>query len=140
MSTTEITKIDSKTSTHKTKSKKIKKNIPYGRIYLYTTRNNTIITFTDERGNPHAWSSAGVVGFKGSRRSTQFAGQKAAEDLNTKIAKYGVKEVDVWISGIGIAKQMALRALAGSTYKILSLRDYTPIKFGGVKPRKRPRK
>jgi small subunit ribosomal protein S11 len=120
--------------------KKAKKTIARGRIYLNTSYNNTIITFTDATGDVYAWSSSGTVGFKGSRKSTPYAGQKAAEDLNNKIAKYNVQEVDVFIAGAGAAKQLTLKELANGGYKILSLIDNTPVRMGGVRPRKKPRK
>lgn len=129
-----------KSKTEKKVVKKSKKSISKGRIYLNTTYNNTIITFTDEFGQPYASSSAGVVGFKGSRKSTPYAGQKAAEDLNNKISKYNVQEVDVFISGAGAAKQLALRELGNGGYRILSLVDNNPIRIGGTRPRKKPRK
>lgn len=128
-----------KTESTKKASKK-KESISKGRIYLNTTYNNTIITFTNEFGDVKAWSSAGIAGFKGSRRSTPFAGQKAAEDLNNKIQKFALKEVDIFINGAGVAKQLALRELGNGGYKISTLIDNTPVRFGGTKPRKKPRK
>jgi small subunit ribosomal protein S11 len=122
------------------KLKKQKKTVSKGRIYLNTSYNNTIITFTDEIGNVCAWSSSGIVGFKGSKKSTPYAGQKAAENLNGKIAKFNVQEVDVFIKGAGAAKQLALKELGNGGYKIQTLIDNTPIQFGGCKPRKKPRK
>jgi small subunit ribosomal protein S11 len=80
------------------------------------------------------------MGFKGSRKSTPYAGQRAAEDLNGKISKYNVQEVDIYISGAGAAKQLALRELGNGGYRILSLIDNNPIRIGGTKPRKKPRK
>lgn len=129
-----------KKDTAKKTVKKAKRNVPKGNIYLNTTYNNTIITFTDTEGRVLAWSSTGIVGFKGSRKSTPYAGQKAAEDLNNKISKYSVQEVDVYIKGPGVAKQQALKELANGGYKILSLIDNTPIRMGGTRPRKKPRK
>lgn len=120
--------------------KKIRKNIKRGRIYVNTTYNNTILTLTDERGDVLAWSSAGVVGFKGSRKSTPYAGQKSAEDLNKKIAKFGVQEVDVFVKGAGAAKQLTLKELFNGGYRILSLIDNNPVRMGGTRPRKKPRK
>lgn len=129
-----------KTEKKATKSKKVRKTVAKGRIYLNTTYNNTIITFTDEAGHALAWSSSGVVGFAGSRKSTPYAGQRAAEDLNNKISKFGVQEVDVYISGAGAAKQLALRELGNGGYRILSLIDNNRVRMGGTKPRKKPRK
>lgn len=128
------------TSVNKKSKKGEKKSFHFGRIYLFTSFNNTILTFTDEKGHPKAWSSAGVAGFKGARKSTPFAGQKAAEDLNNKISRFNVKEVDVYLKGPGMAKQLTLKELANGGYRINSLRDITPIKFGGTTPRKQPRK
>jgi small subunit ribosomal protein S11 len=129
-----------KKDTVKKAPKKAKKTVAKGNIYLNTTYNNTIISFTDSEGRVLAWSSAGVVGFKGSRKSTPYAGQKAAEDLNNKIAKFSVQEVDVFIKGPGVAKQQALKELSNGAYRILSLIDNTPVKMGGTRARKKPRK
>lgn len=129
-----------KESTTKKVKKQKKVSIPKGRIYLNTSYNNTIMTFTNTNGEVKAWSSAGVVGFKGSRKSTPYAGQKAAEDLNNKMAKYNVQEVEVFLAGAGAAKQLALKELANGGYKILNLVDATPVKFGGTRARKKPRK
>lgn len=133
-------KLTKKSKNTSKKVKKTKKNINKGKIYMYTSYNNTILTFTDENGDVLAWSSAGVVGFKGSKKSTPYAGQKAAEDLNNKIAKYNVQEVDVYIKGPGAAKQSALRELANGGYRIAALIDANPVRMGGTRPRKKPRK
>jgi small subunit ribosomal protein S11 len=134
---------DKKTTKAKTAAKtvkKTKKTVSKGSIYMNTTYNNTIITFTDQEGRVLAWSSGGVVGFKGSRKSTPYAGQRAAEDLNNKLSKFNVQEVDVYIKGPGVAKQLALRELGNGGYRINSLIDNTPFRMGGTKPRKKPRK
>lgn len=120
--------------------KKVKKNITKGRIYVHTSYNNTILTFTDERGDVLAWSSSGCVGFKGSRKSTPYAGQRAAEDLNSKISRFNVQEVDIYIKGAGAAKQLALKELGNGGYRILTLIDNNPVRMGGIKSRKKPRK
>ena len=122
------------------KVKKIKKVVSKGRIYMHSSYNNTILTFTDQNGDVCAWSSSGIMGFKGGRRATPYAGQKAAEDLNNKMSKYNVQEVDVYIEGGGVAKQLTLKELGNGGYKILSLIDNTPVKMGGCRPRKSPRK
>ena len=116
-----------------TKVKKVKKNVHKGRIYMHTS-------YTDEYGDVLAWSSSGIVGFKGSKKSTPYAGQKAAEDLNNKISRFNVKEVDIYIKGGGAAKQLALKELANGGYRISSLIDSNPVRMGGTRPRKRPRK
>lgn len=131
---------NSKIKTEKKVVKKAKKAFSKGRLYVNTSYNNTILTFTDEIGNVCAWSSAGIVGFKGARRSTPYAGQKAAEDLNNKIGKFNVQEVDVYIKGAGIAKQLVLKELGNGNYKIVNLIDNNPVRMGGVKPRKKPRR
>jgi small subunit ribosomal protein S11 len=124
----------------KPQAKKAKRSISKGRIYIKTTYNNTLMTFTDEAGKPYAFSSSGAVGFKGSRKSTPYAGQRAAEDLNNKIAKFNVQEVDVYLSGAGAAKQLALREIGNGGYRIANLIDNNPVKMGGTRPRKKPRK
>lgn len=129
-----------KENTKTTQAKKVKKTVAKGNIYLTTSYNNTIITFSDAEGRVVAWSSAGIVGFKGSRKSTPYAGQRAAEDLNNKISKFGVQEVDIYVKGPGVAKQLALKELGSGNYRITSLIDNTPFRFGGTKPRKKPRK
>jgi small subunit ribosomal protein S11 len=121
-------------------TKKIKKSVHKGRIYMHTSYNNTILTFTDDQGHVLAWSSSGVVGFKGSRKSTPYAGQRAAEDLNNKITKFNVQEVDVYIKGAGAAKQLALRELGNGGYRVLTIIDNNGIRMGGTLPRKKPRK
>src|SRR5690349_15536107 len=104
-----------KTKKVEKKVKKQKKSVAKGRIYVNTSYNNTILTFTDETGAPYAWSSSGIVGFKGSKKSTPYAGQKAAADLNSKIAKFNVQEVDVFIAGGGAAKQLTLKELGNGS-------------------------
>lgn len=138
---TEKTEKSAKTTKKVSKvTKKVKKNITKGRIYIHTSYNNTILTFTDDRGDVLAWSSSGGVGFKGSRKSTPYAGQRAAEDLNNKITRFGVQEVDVFIKGAGAAKQLALKELSNGGYRILTIVDNNPIRMGGIKSRKKPRR
>lgn len=140
MADTKKTATKTKTKKVETKVKKVKKNVHKGRIYMHTSYNNTILTFTDENGDVLAWSSSGIVGFKGSRKSTPYAGQKAAEDLNNKISRFNVQEVDIYIKGGGAAKLLALKELANGGYRISSLIDSNPVRMGGTKPRKKPRK
>jgi len=122
------------------KVKRVKKSVSKGSIYVHASYNNTILTFIDTNGDVKAASSSGVVGFKGSRKSTPYAGQRAAEDLNNKMSRLNVQEVDVYIKGAGAAKQLTLKELGNGSYKILTLIDNTPVKMGGCKPRKKPRK
>ena len=119
--------------------KKVKKNITSGIVHVNATFNNTLITITDVQGNVVSWSSAGAQGFKGSRKSTPFAAQIAAEDAGRKAQDYGMKELDVKIKGPGSGREAALRALQGIGYTIKSIKDITPIPHNGARPRKRRR-
>ncbi len=120
--------------------KKEKVRITKGRAYVASTFNNTIVTLTDISGNVLASSSAGVVGFKGARKSTPFAASRVAEDAVLKSQKYGLSDVDVFISGPGMGRQMAVKSLKSSGLKILSLSDITPIPHNGCRAKKQPRK
>ena len=122
----------------KTKQK-IKKTITNGIVHIVSSFNNTIITITDESGNALAWSSAGLKGFKGSRKSTPFAAQIAAEDVGNKAKEYGVKSLKVEVSGPGSGRESALRSLQSIGYIISSIKDVTPIPHNGCRPRKRRR-
>jgi small subunit ribosomal protein S11 len=123
----------------KSTKKKIKKNIPVGGAYIQSSFNNTIITITDPRGNVVSWSSGGVVGFKGSRKSTPFAAQLAAENAAKKAIENGMKTVDVYVKGPGAGREAALRALQGAGLKIHLIKDVTPIPHNGCRPPKRRR-
>ena len=119
--------------------KKVKKNIPVGEAHIQSSFNNTIITITDPQGNVVSWSSGGVVGFKGSRKSTPFAAQLAAENAAKKAIESGLKTVDVFIKGPGAGREAALRALQSAGLKIHLIRDVTPIPHNGCRPPKRRR-
>jgi len=125
--------------TKRSTKKKIKKNIPIGEAYIQSSFNNTIITITDPQGNVVSWSSGGVVGFKGSRKSTPFAAQLAAENAAKKAMENGLKTVDVFIKGPGAGREAALRALQGAGLKIHLIKDVTPIPHNGCRPPKRRR-
>ncbi|MCX5799322.1 MAG: 30S ribosomal protein S11 [Proteobacteria bacterium] len=125
--------------TKKSGKKKLKKSIPIGEAYIQSSFNNTIITITDPQGNVVAWSSGGVVGFKGSRKSTPFAAQLAAENAAKKAMENGMKTVDVFIKGPGAGREAALRALQSAGLKIHLIRDITPIPHNGCRPPKRRR-
>ena len=116
-----------------------KKNIATGVAHVNSTFNNTLITISDVQGNTIAWSSAGTMGFKGSRKSTPFAAQMAAEDAGKKAAEHGVKSVDVEVRGPGSGRESALRALQTVGFTVNSIRDVTPIPHNGCRPRKRRR-
>ena len=123
----------------KTGKKKIRKSIPIGEAYIQSSFNNTIITITDPQGNVVAWSSGGVVGFKGSRKSTPFAGAQAAKDAMEKARKFGVREIDVYIKGPGPGKETAVKALASAGMRITTLKDMTKFPHDGCRPKKRRR-
>ncbi len=125
--------------TRKTGKKKVKKNIPVGQVYIQSSFNNTIITITDPQGNVVSWSSGGVVGFKGSRKSTPFAAQLAAENAARKALENGMKTVDVFVKGPGAGREAALRALQSTGLKVHLIRDVTPIPHNGCRPPKRRR-
>jgi len=128
--------------TKKTKTKtktKVKRKVSTGVAHVLSSFNNTIITISDESGNTLAWSSAGHKGFKGSRKSTPFAAQIAAEDVGTKAKEYGLKSLRVEVSGPGSGRESALRSLQSVGYIITSIKDVTPIPHNGCRPRKRRR-
>ena len=114
-----------------------RKNITNGIAHVNSTFNNTMITISDVQGNTIAWSSAGTLGFKGSRKSTPFAAQMAAEDAGKKAAEHGVKSIDVEVRGPGSGRESALRALQSVGFSVTSIRDVTPIPHNGCRPRKR---
>lgn len=116
-----------------------KKNISSGVAHVNATFNNTMITITDAQGNALAWSSAGTMGFKGSRKSTPFAAQMAAEDAGKKAQEHGMKILEVEVCGPGSGRESALRALQAVGFQITSIRDVTPIPHNGCRPRKRRR-
>ena len=121
------------------KKKKVKRNITSGIAYVYSTFNNTIISIADESGNVISWSSAGSKGFKGSRKSTPYAAQVAADDAALKAAEYGLKNIDVEVKGPGSGRETALRALQARGFKILSIKDTSPIAHNGCRPPKKRR-
>ena len=119
--------------------RKPKKNIPVGQAHIKTSFNNTIVSLTDREGNVIAWESAGGAGFKGSRKSTPYAAQMAAEDAGRKAAEHGVRTLEVNISGPGSGRESALRALQAVGMTITTIRDVTPIPHNGCRPPKRRR-
>lgn len=120
-------------------TKKVKKNISNGVVHIQSTFNNTIVSITDTAGNVLAWSSSGVQGFKGSRKSTPFASQLAAEDAAKKAMEHGMKSVEVYIKGPGAGRESALRALQAVGFNVLKIRDVTPVPHNGCRPPKRRR-
>ena len=128
-----------KTKVIKVVKKKIKKNITNGVAYVNATFNNTIITIADDGGNVIAWSSAGSKGFKGSRKSTPYAAQIAADDAATKAQEHGLKILTVKLKGPGAGRETALRALQSRGFKILTIKDITPMPHNGSRPPKKRR-
>jgi small subunit ribosomal protein S11 len=119
--------------------KRERKNIASGVAHVSATFNNTMITITDAQGNAIAWSSAGTMGFKGSRKSTPYAAQVAAEDAAKKAMEHGMRTLEVEVSGPGSGRESALRALQSAGFTVTSIRDVTPIPHNGCRPRKRRR-
>ena len=123
----------------RTKKKKEKKNIPTGVAHIKATFNNTLVTITDPAGNVISWSSAGVQGFKGSRKGTPFAAQLAAQDAARKAMDHGMRNVDVFVRGPGAGREAALRALQTAGLSVNLIRDVSPIPHNGCRPPKRRR-
>lgn len=123
----------------KSRKKKDKKNVPVGVAHIQSTFNNTIVTITDPRGNTIAWSSSGIQGFKGSRKSTPYAAQTAAEDAAKKAMEHGMRTVEVFVKGPGSGREAALRALQTAGFQVTLIRDVTPIPHNGCRPPKRRR-
>ena len=121
------------------KKKKVKKNIPNGIAYVLSTFNNTIISISDTEGNVVSWASAGQKGFKGSRKSTPYAAQVAADSAAAKALEYGMKTLNVEIKGPGSGRETALRALQARGFRILSIKDTTPMPHNGTRPPKKRR-
>ena len=122
------------------KKRKVKRNVEQGRIYIKATFNNTIMTITDVQGNAIEWSSTGVHGFKGSRKSTPFAARVAADDALKKAVESGMKSVDVFVKGPGSGRESALRAISAiEDMRITSINDITPVPHNGCRPPKQRR-
>ena len=119
--------------------RRVKKSIPNGKVYIQSTFNNTLITITDNRGNVIAWDSAGTSGFTGSRKSTAFAAQRAAENVAQKGKNNGLRQVEVYVSGPGAGREAAIRSLQGAGILVTSIKDVTPIPHNGCRPPKRRR-
>lgn len=119
--------------------KKEKKNISNGVVHIQSTFNNTIITITDTAGNVISWSSSGIMGFKGSRKSTPFAAQLTAEDASKKAMEHGLKNVEVYVKGPGAGRESALRSLQAAGFNVTLIKDVTPVPHNGCRPPKRRR-
>lgn len=121
------------------RKKRERKTIPVGNVYIHSTFNNTLVTFTDPRGNVIAWGSAGTAKFKGSRKGTPYAAQLAAEDTARRAMEYGIRRVDILVKGPGSGREAAIRALQAAGLVISSIRDVTPIPHNGCRPPKKRR-
>ena len=132
-------KTDDKAEKSAPRKKKERKNVTTGVAHVNSTFNNTIVTITDAQGNTLAWSTAGNMGFKGSRKSTPYAAQIAAEEAGKKAKEHGVKTLEVLVKGPGSGRESALRALQSVGFIINSIVDITPVPHNGCRPRKRRR-
>lgn len=122
------------------RKKKAKRSVPYGQMHIYATFNNTIITFTDNNGGKLTGSSAGACGFRGSKKGTAYAAQVAAEKAGAAAKQlHGLSKVDVFIKGIGLGREAAVRSLSGLDIQVESIKDVTGVPHGGVRPRKQRR-
>ena len=119
--------------------KKVKKNVTEGIAHIHASFNNTIITITDRQGNALSWATSGGAGFKGSRKSTPFAAQVAAEECAKKAMEHGVRQVSVYVNGPGSGRESAVRAIQAAGIKVTMIRDVTPIPHNGCRPKKRRR-
>ena len=128
-----------KTSASSAKRRKTRRNVTVGVAHIRATFNNTTVTITDTKGDTLCWSSSGTTGFKGSRKSTPFAGQMAAQQAAEKAVKFGVKEVDVKVKGPGSGRESAITALQAAGLTIKSIEDVTPLPHNGCRPKKRRR-
>ncbi|MDO4574911.1 MAG: 30S ribosomal protein S11 [Planctomycetia bacterium] len=122
-----------------TKKKKIRRNVTSGTVHIKATFNNTIVTITDTKGDTLCWATAGNSGFKGSRKSTPFAGQLAAQQAAEKAIKFGLKDVDVRVKGPGSGRESAITALEAAGLTVKSIEDVTPLPHNGCRPAKRRR-
>ena len=124
---------------YKPRKRKVKKNVPEGIAYIHSTFNNTIVTISDKEGNAISWASAGTLGFKGSKKSTPFAGGMSAEAAGKAAVEMGMKKVAVKVKGLGASRETAIRSLQTAGLEITSITDVTPIPHNGCRPPKRPR-
>ncbi len=123
----------------KSKKKKVRRNVAVGIVYIKASFNNTTVTVTDTKGDTLCWASAGTSGFKGSRKSTPFAGQCAAQQAADKAKKFGIKDVDVRVNGPGSGRESAITALQSAGVNIKSIEDITPMPHNGCRPCKKRR-
>lgn len=122
--------------TKKVTKKKQKRSVPNGQVHVQASFNNTIVSFTDNKGNVLAWSSSGSSGFKGSRKGTAYAAQLACENAAEKVKPYGMKQANVFVKGIGQGREAAVRALMNTDINVTSIKDVTGVPHNGCRPRK----
>src|ERR1700722_15323883 len=134
-----MAKAPAKASKKKSFKKKEKKNVPFGIVHIQASFNNTIVTFTDPIGNVLAWSSSGSLGFRGSRKGTPFAAQQASLTAANKVKEYGLRSVEVRVSGPGSGRESAVRALSTAGIDVRHIKDTTPIPHNGCRPPKKRR-
>ncbi|MBR6238853.1 MAG: 30S ribosomal protein S11 [Lachnospiraceae bacterium] len=123
----------------KVTKKRVKKNVEHGQAHIQASFNNTIVTLTDDQGNALSWASAGGLGFRGSKKSTPYAAQMAAETATKAAIVHGLKKVDVFVKGPGSGREAAIRALQANGLQVESIRDVTPVPHNGCRPPKRRR-
>lgn len=124
------------TAEKKKKSKKIRRQILKGKAFVKSTYNNTIVSLTDMHGGLLAWSSAGLLGFKGAKKATTFAAAQVVNDVNEKVQKYGLKDIEVYVKGVGSGRESAIRTLAQKGFNLVMIKDQTPIPHNGCRPKK----
>ena len=124
---------------YKSRKRKVKKNIPEGQAHIHSTFNNTIVTITDMNGNALSWASAGGMGFKGSRKSTPYAAQTAADTAAKAAMEHGLREVECYVKGPGAGREAAIRSLQAAGLEVSMIKDVTPIPHNGCRPPKRRR-
>lgn len=120
----------------KKKKRKFRRQVQKGRAYVKSTYNNTMVSLTDMHGGLLAWSSAGLLGFKGAKKATTFAAAQVVNDVNEKVQKYGLKDIDVFVRGVGSGREAAVRALAQKGFNLTMIKDITPIPHNGCRPKK----
>jgi len=135
----EETNAKTTTSSKVVKKKKAVKQVPHGRAYIQASFNNTIVTLTDQNGDVLSWASAGMVGFKGPKKATPYAASQVVKKAIESAAQYGLKEVNVYIKGIGAGREGAIRGLNTNGVNVLSVKDITPLPHNGCRPPKRRR-
>ena len=130
---------DKKGSKRTVAKRRVRKNVEHGQAHIQSSFNNTIVTLTDSQGNALSWASAGGLGFRGSRKSTPYAAQMAAETATKAALPHGLKTVDVFVKGPGSGREAAIRALSAAGLQVLSIQDCTPVPHNGCRPPKRRR-